>query len=161
AGFEFDAQGRPKLVDDTINTLAGFSLKLHGNLTFGPLVINGEFKFRLEGAGPNAGLELIVNASMSLAPIGDVELKDSGFRITAAGIVLNLDVSSGLGNQFGKNIGFTMQFDGEATLKLNTTGSPQMLGSTRIDPGFSLHLKVTVDLAGFASADGFVDITLT
>jgi len=98
----------------------------------GVLDIEAEVQFRLELAGSNAGIELIVNGSMNLAPIGNVALINSGFRINAQGLVARINLT--LGSEFGHDIG--LSFNVTALLSLNTTGSTQTLGSSTVDPGF-------------------------
>src|SRR5205807_3374964 len=88
--------------------------------------------------------------------LGGLTLTDSGFRIDHQGLVARIQVA--LDANFGKSIG--LSFDVTALVSINTTGHSQTLGSSTVDPGFKLDLQGDVEFLGFASASGFVDITI-
>ena len=137
--------------------VGGFSFLMSGQLVVADtLIISAEVKFRLELAGSNPGVELLVNGLVSLGPLGSVKLVDSGFRINSQGLVARVALSLDL--SFGHDIG--LEFHVSALLSLNTTGRVQTLGSSSVDPGFRLHLEGSVEFLGFASASGFVDISI-
>ena len=137
--------------------IGGFRLLFAGELTVADVLkIDATVEFRLELAGSNPGIELIINGMMKLDPIGEVVLEDSGFRINSEGLVARLDLS--IDGTFGNQIG--LKFQVTALLQLNTTGRVQTLGSSRVDPGFRLRLTGTVEFLGFAKANGFVDILI-
>ncbi len=113
--------------------------------------------FRLELTGANAGIELIVNGSMNLSPIGNIALIDSGFRINAQGLVARVQLQ--LDANFGHDIG--LKFSLAAMLSLNTTGQTQTLGSSTVDPGFRLRIEGDIEFLNFAKGSGFVDISVS
>ena len=119
-----------------------------GSLIVGPLTISGEVLFRLELAGENAGIELVVNASIDLSPIGQLTLSDSGFRISSQGLVARLSFSIALGGDFGGGIG--LGIEASALVQLNTTGRAQTLGTSTVEAGFRLRVTGSVDFLGFA-----------
>ena len=67
------------------------------------LHISAEVQFRLELAGADPGIELIVNGTMHLDPIGGIDLVDSGFRINREGLVARVQI--GIKADFGSAIG--------------------------------------------------------
>jgi len=156
-GFERNAAGNLVVANDTITTHGGFKLLMAGHLIVGStLDIEAEVQFRLELSGANAGIELIVNGSMSLGPMGQIALVDSGFRINSQGLVARVQLA--IDANFGKAIG--LKFDVSGLLSLNTTGQTQTLGSSTVDAGFRLRIEGDVDFLGFAKGSGFVDITI-
>ena len=158
-GFEHDAAGNLISTTATITTVGGFRLVLGGLLVIGDrpdsaLTIAGQVEFRLELAGANPAIELIVNGTMELAPIGGVYIVDSGFRIDSQGLVARVDVQIGL--DFGTSVG--LAFSGSVKLELNTTGRTQTLGSTAVAPGFLLRIEGCVDFLGFVTGNGFLEV---
>src|SRR5262249_24208511 len=118
-GFERDAAGNLIVTTQTISTHAGFKLVMGGELTvLNTFHILAEVQFRLELAGANAGIELIVNGTVQLGPLGTVDLVDSGFRITRQGLVARFELN--LKTDFGQAIG--LEFHVNALMSLNTTG---------------------------------------
>lgn len=156
-GFERDEAGNLVVVAEQVGVVGGFRLVLGGELNIADiLVIQAEVKFRLELAGDNPGIELILNGMMKLGPLGEVRLVDSGFRINGDGLVARLDLQ--IEGGFGGDVG--LAFDVSALLTLNTTGRVQSLGSSTVDPGFRLRLEGSVTFLGFAKAQGMVDIII-
>ncbi|HEX4527586.1 MAG TPA: hypothetical protein VH108_12695 [Gaiellaceae bacterium] len=157
-GFERNAAGNLVVTTQTITVHGGFQLLMAGHLVIAStLRIDAEVLFRLELTGANAGIELVVNGSMNLAPIGNVALIDSGFRINAQGLVARVQLQ--LDAHFGENIG--LKFSLGALLSLNTTGRTQTLGSSTVDPGFRLHIEGDIEFLGFMKGSGFVDISVS
>ena len=107
-------------------------------------------------AGPNPELELIVNGTINLAPIGNLTLIDSGFRINADGLVARVQISLGAGGGFGGGVG--LGFTASSTLSLNTTGRVQTLGSSTVETGFLLHIDGSIDFLGIATGTGVLDV---
>jgi len=143
-GFERDSAGNLVVVSEEIGVVGGFRFVFAGQLMIANTVrVDAEVKFRIELAGSNPGIELVMNGTMSLNPIGQVALIDSGFRINPEGIVarfnLQLDVN------FGRDVG--LKFNVSALFTLNTTGRVQSLGSSSVDPGFRLRLEGSVAAA--------------
>jgi hypothetical protein len=88
-GFEHDGKGNLVVAQETIEVTGGFRLLFAGKLTVANIVeIAASVEFRLELAGSNPGIELIINGSMKLGPIGQVLLIDSGFRVKASEVHL-------------------------------------------------------------------------
>ncbi len=157
-GFEKDAQGNPILATQTINTLAGFSLKMAGSLVVGPITITGEVAFRLELAGANAGIELVINGALDLSPIGSLRLTDSGFRISSEGLVARFAIGDRRELRRQRRPRVLGQ---RASSRSTPPAARQTLGTSTVEAGFRLHLNGTVKFLGFAEATGFVDITVT
>jgi Ca2+-binding RTX toxin-like protein len=157
-GFQHDAAGNLVVTTQTIGVTAGFKLEMSGLLIIGGrLNVQGSVEFRIELGGADPGIELIVNGSVALDPIGHLTLTDSGFRIDAAGLVARVDLS--LGADFGSGIG--LGFSVGAVLAINTTGAPQTLGTSLVAPGFLLRIQGSVNFLNFANGSGFVEITLS
>ncbi len=155
-GFDLDAQGRPKVVTDTISITNGFFLKMAGDLRFGPLTITGEFKLTIT----TSTLEMVVNAELALNPLGKVTLSNSGFRVNSQGLVARFAVSLGIGDAaFGESVGLELSVT--AVVELNTTGRAQTFNNVVVAAGFQLALNGTVSFFGFASAKGSLDITIS
>ena len=131
---------------------SGFTLKLAGDLKFGPLTISGEFKLTIT----SSSVEMVVNASMTLGVLGSISLKDSGFRINSQGLVARFAPSLGL---FGGSFGLTLSVS--AVVEINTTGRAQTFNNTTIAAGFRLALNGEVTFLNFASAKGSLDITIS
>jgi len=70
-GFERDAGGNLIIEDQTVTVLGGFKLLMWGQILIADVLeIEAEVQFRLELAGSNPGIELIVNGTLRLDPIG-------------------------------------------------------------------------------------------
>ena len=155
-GFRRDGAGNLVSTTATITTVGGFKLLFAGELVIGNrLTISGEVLFRLELAGADPGIELVVNGTLELDPIGGVYVVDSGFRINAQGLVARVEAK--LAADFGDDIG--LDFSVGAVLALNTTGRSQTLGSTVVEAGFLLRINGSINF-GFASGSGFVEVRL-
>ena len=138
--------------------VGGFRFIFGGEVVIADTVhVAAEVKFRLELAGDNPGIELVINGSMQLGPLGSVDLVDSGFRINRDGLVARFDLK--INADFGHGAG--LEFNVTALFALNTTGRVQTLGSSSVDPGLRLHLEGSVTFLGFAKARGFVDLTIS
>ena len=111
---------------------------------------------RLELAGENVGIELILNGLVQLGPIGEVRLVDSGFRINGDGLIVRFDLSLDAG--FGEDVGLSIS--ASAFLAINTTGRQQTFGGSTVEPGFRLTIKGNIEFLGFAKASGFLDIEI-
>ncbi|MDP7309375.1 MAG: hypothetical protein QF405_17150, partial [Roseibacillus sp.] len=144
--------------DVTIETTGGFSLLLAGTVRIAELFeITGMVQFRLELAGDDPGIELIVNGKLALPSLGMLTLTNSGFRINSEGLVASFNVA--LDVSFGGEIG--LKFNVSAIFELNTTSSDQTLGTgDPIQPGFRFRLDGSVEFLGFATASGFVEIAM-
>ena len=130
-----------------------------GQLIIGStLTIEGNVSFRLELAGANPGVELIVNGTIALAPIGSLQLIDSGFRINAQGLVARVQIALDASAGFGA--GVNLKLSGSAVVAINTTGVAQTFGGSSVAPGFLLRIDGTVEFLGFATASGFVEISI-
>ncbi len=157
-GFEHDAAGHLLVASEQLDVVGGFKLVMSGELIVAnTLHISAEVQFRIELAGADPGIELLVNGTMNLAPIGGINLVDSGFRINRDGLVARVQLA--LDVDFGAAIG--LKFSVSGLLSLNTTGRVQTLGSSSVDPGFRLRIEGEVEFLGFAKGSGFVDITIS
>ena len=88
----------------------------------------------------------MVNASLSLAPLGSLNLINSGFTINSRGLVARVEISAhDLGTAFdGAGLGFSATL----VLALNTTGSDAFIGNATVVPGLLLHLDGSISLLG-------------
>ena len=155
-GFVRDAAGNLVVTTQTIKTTGGFRLEMGGELVIADtLRVNGHVLLTLSLAGANPMLELVVNGTIDLAPIGTLSLVDSGFRINADGLVARVQISLGAGG-FGGGVG--LGFTANSTLSLNTTGRAQTLGSSTVEAGFLLHIDGSIDFLGIASGTGVLDV---
>ena len=92
-GFVRRRRRQPQGGHRQIATHAGFKLVMCGELAVGDTVkIKGEVLFRIELAGANPAMELVVNGKLALDPMGNVTMTDSGFRIDASGLVARVEV---------------------------------------------------------------------
>ena len=158
-GFARDGAGNLVVVSQTLSVVGGFSLQMAGQLIIGStLTIEGNVSFRLELAGANPGVELIVNGTIALAPIGSLQLIDSGFRINAQGLVARVQIALDASAGFGA--GVNLKLSGSAVVAINTTGVAQTFGGSSVAPGFLLRIDGTVEFLGFATASGFVEISI-
>ena len=98
----------------------------------------------------------MVNGSLSLAPIGNLTLTDSGFRINSEGLVARFAPALDAGFGGGVSLGFSVG----AVFELNTTGRTQQLGDTTITSGFRLRLDGSVNFLNLATGNGFVEIAM-
>ena len=157
-GFAHDAAGHLVVATQTLDVVGGFKLLMAGELIVADtLHISAEVQFRIEAGGADPGIELIVNGTMHLDPIGGIDLVDSGFRINRDGLVARVQI--GIKADFGSAIG--LKFSVGGLIALNTTGRVQTLGSSSVDPGFRLRIEGEVSFIGFAKGSGFVDITIS
>ena len=153
-GFQRDAAGNLVVTQQTLSVTSGFFLEMYGELRIlDVLVVTGDVRLTVSATQ----LELVVNGSMALSPLGSIDLVDSGFRIDGSGLVANVNLS--VGGSFGGGIG--LQFAATAQMMLNTTGRATTLGATTLDPGFRLHFNGSITFLGFASASGDVDLSIT
>ena len=156
-GFVRDGAGNLVVTTQTISVTGGFRLEMGGELVIAnTLVVSGHVLLTLSLAGPNPELELIVNGTINLAPIGNLTLTDSGFRINADGLVARVQISLGAGGGFGGGVG--LGFTASSTLSLNTTGRVQTLGSSTVETGFLLHIDGSIDFLGIATGTGVLDV---
>ena len=152
AGFDRDAAGNLKVVTQTMEVQGGFRLLMAGDLEIGTLKVRGEVVFRIETAGPQPGVELIVNGEMGIDPIGTVKLTDSGFRIDTTGLVARVQVGLDILSGFK---GFS--FNATTTLAINTTGRSTVLGNSTVAPGLLVRIDGSISLAG-VSGTGYLEI---
>ena len=152
-GFARDAQDRLIVEDQLIGVVGGFRLEMYGSLrVLDVLEITGHVVLTV-GASE---LSLVVNGRAALEPFGELNIVDSGFKITSAGVVARLDVSLDLG--FGQDIG--LRFSASSLIELNTTGRAATLGSTSVAPGFLLRIDGAIEFVGFARGSGFAEIRI-
>ena len=157
AGFAHDARGNLVVQNTIIAPGPGFKLLMSGHIMVGILDIQGSVVFGLSLGGSNPNLSLVVNGSVVLGPLGALQLKNSGFRIDRSGLVARIQLS--LDGNFGGSVG--LQFNAGAILSLNTTGATQSLGGSSVPDGFDLGIQGFVTFAGFATASGSVDLTIS
>ncbi len=156
-GFVRDAAGNLVVTTQTISVTGGFRLEMGGELVIAnTLTVAGHVLLTLSLAGPNPTLELVVNGTIDLAPIGNLTLTDSGFRINADGLVARVSINLAAGGGFGGGVG--LGFSATSTLSLNTTGRTQTLGSSTVEAGFLLHIDGSVDFLGIATGFGVLDV---
>ncbi len=143
------------MVDQQIGVVAGFKLTMFGDLVVRDLVtIKGSVDFRIELGGANPAIELIVNGKLALAPLGDVTITNSGFRIDASGLVARVEVELKVETAFQ---GFGLGGGVSVVLAVNTSGSTVVLGSSAVDPGFLVRISGGIDLKA-VSGTGSVEI---
>ena len=167
-GFERNADNSLKVVEQTLSIEQGFKIVMGGHLVVGGLVqIDGEICVRL-GQG-NCGapgqprppvesgyaFELVVNGTMSLSPIGSLNITDSGLLINSRGLVARLNVS--ITGGFGGGVG--LSFTANAVIEINTTGQAATIGSTTVGTGFRLHIDGTIRILG-TGGQGTLDVTI-
>ena len=155
-GFQRDAAGNLVVTSETITLHNGFSVEMYGDLRLlDTLAITGHVFFSIS----SSGLILTVNGSMTLSPIGQVTVTVD-LNVGPNGLLAYVGVS--LDVDFGDDIG--LSFSATVNLGLNTTGVAQTVstsgGPVTVDPGFLLHIDGSVTFLGFASASGFVDISI-
>jgi hypothetical protein len=154
SGFQRDGSNNLVVSDADVTIRSGFHLLMYGDLrVLNVLVVHGSVDLTVSATE----IALVVNGTLSLSPLGSLTLTDSGFSITSAGLVANVNLS--VDSSFGAAIGLT--FAVNAQMQLNTTGRVAALGSTSIDPGFRLHFDGSVTFVGFASATGQVDLSIS
>ena len=157
AGFKLNGAGDPIVTRVAIPAGPYFSLYMFGDLTIANIVtVTGTVSFTIDLGGSDPSISLLVNGSVSLGPLGSLQLIDSGFEINNQGLVANLDLS--LNGGFGGSLG--LSFSGMALMSINTTGRTQTLGTSQIATGFNLDISGSVTFAGFATASGSIDITI-
>ncbi|HEX6130266.1 MAG TPA: hypothetical protein VF044_00950, partial [Actinomycetota bacterium] len=154
-GFERDGAGKLVVANQQITITGGFRLVLAGHLVVGPLDIAAEARFTLQLSGASPTIELLLNGSVSISPLGSVKLLNSGFRITSEGLVARGQVE--LDAAFGSSVGLSVT--ASALLALNTTGRVQSFGGATVDPGFRLRIDGQLALTGFeyAQISGYLD----
>ena len=121
------------------------------------LKMEGKFSFTIDPIG--GVLEIYVEASMSLDPIGSVGVIGL-LRIDSQGLVAYIDVSMEAG--FGGDIG--LNFEASARLELNTSSTTRTFDKSgtiiQVQPGFLLHVEGSIEFLGFAKGSGYVDIQI-
>src|SRR5262249_41436388 len=111
-GFVMDANGNLQVMQQSIDP--GFRLVMSGSLKVASIVnIVGYFSFQLSPSG----LDLAVNGTVSLAPLGTVQVVGD-LIVDANGLVALIDVSAGIGN-FGQDLG--LSFSATFLFELNTS----------------------------------------
>ena len=159
-GFVRDAAGNLVVTTQTITVTGGFRLEMGGELVIAnTLTVAGHVLLVLSLAGSNPMLELVVNGEIRLDPIGRLTLTDSGFRISADGLVARIAIDLAAGGTFGGGVG--LGFDASALLSLNTTGRTQTLGSSTVEAGFLLQIHGFVDFLGVATGEGDLEIRVS
>ena len=156
-GFAHDPDTNALIVE-SVTIQNGFHLEFYGDLRIlDTLVVTGHVELTIS----SSEVTLVVNASLRLDPIGSVSLVNSGFSITSAGLVARVELvfDVAAGTSIGAGIG--LELTGNALLALNTTGSERTLGSSTVQPGFLLRITGTVNFLNFASASGFVEISVS
>ena len=157
-GFDTDATGKPKFASQSIDP--GFRFLLAGHLVIANFLdISAEVKFSLNLSGGSPSIELIVNGSVNLAPIGSVNLVDSGFRINAQGLVAR--VSSWASTRISSGVASASSSRRAPCSRSTRRVRTQTLGSSQVEAGFRLRLDGSVEFLNFASATGFLDIKIT
>ena len=158
-GFQRDAAGNLVITTQTLDVVGGFKLILGGFLLIGDRVrIDGEVSLRLELAGANPGIELIVNGELALDPIGRIAIVDSGLRINAQGLVARLQLVLDASAAFGGGVGLGLT--GNVVIGVNTTGVAQQFGSSTVAAGFFLRIDGSVNFVDFVTGSGYVEITI-
>ena len=155
-GLDHDAAGRLVVGNATIGN--GFKLLMSGTLAIGDKIfIDNSAVIRVS----TSELTVVLNGTMALGPLGTVQVVNSGFRITSAGLVANLDVR--IGSTFGASTG--LAFRASVLLQLNTTGAVQSLcvegiacsTPSQIAPGFLLDIRGSITIAAIQGS-GFVRV---
>ncbi len=135
----------------------GVKLRLSGKLTLASVVVI-EGKFTLD-VTPNK-LEITMVARLSIAQIGGLDAT-GGLRIDGNGIVLYANLS--MNASFGGDIG--LRFSAAAHLEFNTNGATQTLNIDGVDyqvrTGLLLRISGSVEFLGFATANGFVEFSIS
>ena len=164
-GLAHDAAGRLVIGNADIGT--GFNLLLAGTIQIGDQVtIDAAAQIIVSPSE----LSVVLNGTLALGPLGTVQVVNSGFRISSAGLVANMDIR--LGASFGASLG--LKFNASVLLQLNTTGQVRQMcirtgttgcsdrsgattNATDIAPGFLLDIRGSVTIA-FIKGSGFVRI---
>ena len=148
------------ILTDTETISAGpyFHIFMGGHLIVGSVVdIQGTLSFTIALGGSDPSISLLVNGSVTLGPLGSINLTNSGFRIDSQGLVARLQLS--VGTNFGQSIG--LSFNVTAIMSLNTSSRTQTLGTSSVAPGFDLFLSGSVTFGSFASASGSIDVAIS
>ena len=169
-GLSHDARGN--LVVGTVTIAPGVSVLLSGTISIGnSVVIDAAAQFIVGLDDPTTTtandpyLQVLVNGHLQMGPLGTLDVVNSGFKISAAGLVANMQIN--LSSAFGSGAG--LSFNANVTLSLNTTSTDQTLcitvggncvsTATVIPRGFRLHISGSVSIA-FISGSGVLDVTV-
>ncbi|MGB7961606.1 MAG: calcium-binding protein [Propionicimonas sp.] len=152
-GFKRDANHNLVVEDATLSITGGFRLLMGGEVKLlSTLTISGEVQLEVS----TSQIQLIINGTMDLNPIGTVTLSNTGFRLNADGLVARFDFSVGT---LGQSIG--LGFTANAYMAINTTGTTQDFNGTSVAVGFRVRIDGSINLIDLASGQGSVDITIS
>ncbi len=156
-GYETNAAGFPITTGVAIPD-GTFAFYMFGNITIEDLVtVTATVSFSIQTAGSDPGVQLTVNGTIGLGPLGVLTLNPgTGFRIDKNGLLANISISLNAG--FGGNLG--LSFNATAQISINTSSATQTLDGVQIPSGFMLAISGDVTFAGFATASGSVTVTI-
>ena len=163
-GLAHDARGNLVVGTTTINP--GVAILFTGFFNIGDKVVIDAAASLTVSTDPNDPyLEVVLNGHLAMGPLGTLDVVNSGLRISAAGLVANLQVN--LSSAFGAGAG--LSFNAQVSLSLNTTSADQTLcvkaggtcitAATTVPRGFRLHISGSVSIA-FITGSGVLDVTV-
>ena len=115
-GFVRDGNNNLMVSTTDVTIASGFHLMMYGDLqVLGVLLVHGSVDLTVS----STQISLVVNGTIALSPLGSLNLVDSGFTITSAGLVANLNLR--VASSFGAAIGLT--FAVNAAMQLQHDGA--------------------------------------
>jgi len=157
-GFERDAAGNLVPIREQLDVVGGFKLLMRGELKVASIIeISALVQFRIELAGANPGIELVVNGTMDLGRLARSHLVDSGFRIDSQAW------SRASRSTWTRASARTSVSSSRCMRRWRSTppAAVQSLGSSPVQPGFLLHIDGEVEFLGFVKGSGSVDISIS